>query len=117
MDFDTEMDEVLDEVFAEDAVQFAGTVAAAAVVAVEFALPSAGETPASHPTFGGVAFDDDELLDMEGHVGGRFGEGAVDADEGEAGLGWHGAAGHDDPFPIVPRVLDRAGDLIAGSWS
>ena len=23
-------------------------------------------------------------------------------------------AGYDDPFPMVPRVLDRAGDLIAG---
>ena len=109
-----EVDEVVDEVFSEDAGEFVGAVMAAAVGAVECELALAGEAPASHPTSEGVAFDDDELLDMEGHVVGRFGEGAVDADEGEAGLGRHDAAGHDDPFPNVPRVLDRAGDLIAG---
>ena len=38
---------------------------------------------------------------MEGHIVGRFGEGAEDADEGEAGLGRYDGAGQDDPFQIV----------------
>ena len=109
-----EMDVVVDEVCAGEAEKFAEATLAAVVGTVEIELAVAGEAAASHSAFGGVAFDDDEFLDMEGHVVGRFGEGAVDADEGEAGLGRHDAAGHDDPFPNVPRVLDRAGDLIAG---
>ena len=43
VDFDMEMDEVVDEVFAEEAEEFAGSVVAAVVGEVEFELARAGE--------------------------------------------------------------------------
>ena len=46
-----EMDEVVDEVFAEEAEKFAGAVVTAVVGAVESELALAGEAPASHPAF------------------------------------------------------------------
>ena len=63
-----EMDVVVDE----EAEEFGGAIVTAAGGAVEFELAVSSETPGSHPAFGGVAFDDDELLDMEGHVAERM---------------------------------------------